>query len=246
MVRHGQAEHNVLFESGRKEQGRKLLDPSLTALGVEQAKDVAKQPIMMKLLEEKLQDQSLLLVVSPLRRTLQTALNAFGSWIKTEAKNGKLIKFICNADIQETGEINCDCGSPLSTIRSEFEKEHPFIDFSELAEDWHLKVGEYRDQGPLLTKRFNRFTRWLMDQPEETIVVVAHHNIFLANLGISFKNCEVREYVVSGTEWTPTNPQLSDKDDQLSEAEKLHLSIYDGHNRNKMKSWGLLVPERFR
>ena len=36
-IRHGQAEHNILLERGQRDQARKILDPPLSALGVQQA-----------------------------------------------------------------------------------------------------------------------------------------------------------------------------------------------------------------
>jgi broad specificity phosphatase PhoE len=58
-----QAEHNILFESGRSDEGRKLLDPGLSSLGKEQAAALGEDP----LIKEALEQPSPLLVVSPLR-----------------------------------------------------------------------------------------------------------------------------------------------------------------------------------
>eukprot|EP00471_Norrisiella_sphaerica_P005629 CAMPEP_0184490014 /NCGR_PEP_ID=MMETSP0113_2-20130426/16931_1 /TAXON_ID=91329 /ORGANISM="Norrisiella sphaerica, Strain BC52" /LENGTH=323 /DNA_ID=CAMNT_0026873739 /DNA_START=43 /DNA_END=1014 /DNA_ORIENTATION=- len=250
LIRHGQAEHNVFFESGQKEIGRKIRDPGLTALGVNQAKVIKQNPDLTKMIMSyKNSNEKALLVVSPLRRTLQTALSAFEDHLggsNTGNTGSSPLVFVCNSDIQETGEIPCDCGRPLSEVMEEF-GQHQFIDFSHVQEDWHEKTGDNRDRGPLLQKRFNRFTKWVMDRPEKDVIVVAHHNIFLANVGVSFRNCEVREYKVNSEgEWRPVFPLVSTHDDQLTPEDKTHLGIYEGHVREKMKGWGLSAPARFR
>ncbi|GAB5353163.1 hypothetical protein AAMO2058_000014200 [Amorphochlora amoebiformis] len=246
LIRHGQAEHNVLFEGGRKEEGKKILDPGLTEKGHSQALSVRTNPLLKKFFESK--GHNHVIVTSPLRRTIQTTLNAFGTWRdEVNTEHGRHITILCNPDIQETGEIRCDCGRPLDQVKSEFGLKYPYLDFSNVHDDWHLKQGDYRDRGDLLRKRFNRFTKWIHELPEENVVVVGHHNIFLANVGVSFLNCEVREFEVSpnGT-WIPITPKVSNHDDELMEEEKTHVSIYGGHCKMKMEGWGLEVPGRFR
>eukprot|EP00466_Bigelowiella_natans_P005647 jgi/Bigna1/89272/estExt_fgenesh1_pg.C_460086 len=230
-IRHGQAEHNVFFEAGRKEEGRKIRDPGLTPLGFDQASSIQEHKILNEIIKEnESKNEKTLLIVSPLRRTLQTALTAFDGHLSLGNKGP--LAFVCNADIQETGEINCDCGRPLSEVKEEF-KKHDFIDFSYIQEDWHEKKDDYRDQGPLLTKRFNRFKKWMLERPEKDVIVVAHHNIFLANLGISFQNCEVREYLVKGDNknnddggFDPIHPQISTHDDELSQDERWNSGAF--------------------
>lgn len=84
-ARHGQAEHNVLIDAGRKAEGRALLDPPLTALGLEQARGLAgslAQVVQGGELEEApavaLSSLVDAVVTSPMTRALETVEAAFG------------------------------------------------------------------------------------------------------------------------------------------------------------------------
>jgi hypothetical protein len=58
-----------------------------------------------------------LIVASPFRRTLQTAALLFGN---RPADDGPDRQIIALPVIQESGQLNCDTGSPLDTLRKEF------------------------------------------------------------------------------------------------------------------------------
>ena len=102
---------------------KQIRDPSLTDLGFQQAKNIKNDPIIQAVMAQAQASpnpnakDNPLVIVSPLRRTLQTALHAFGEWRDAAVANGQEpIAFVCNADIQETGEIDCDCGRPTSQV----------------------------------------------------------------------------------------------------------------------------------
>merc|ERR1719285_1346682 len=67
-IRHGLAEHNVLFNSNRSKEARSILDPKLVGEGIQQARQVVDHPLLKQFLEK-----DTLLVVSPLSRTVLTA-----------------------------------------------------------------------------------------------------------------------------------------------------------------------------
>ena len=46
LARRAQAEHNIMFESNRPTEGRKLLDPALSALGRDQAAALCQDPLV--------------------------------------------------------------------------------------------------------------------------------------------------------------------------------------------------------
>merc|ERR1711988_1593067 len=79
-----------------------------------------------------------LVVSSPLRRTVQTALGAVKPWIESVAGRRVLL----NADLQETGEVRCDTGSPLEELKEYFKDDAGLLNLDELWAGWHLKQGE--------------------------------------------------------------------------------------------------------
>jgi len=245
-VRHGQAEHNVMIELGRRDEARLLPDPPLSQLGHQQAEALRGSTLLQEALAEEP-----LVVVSPLCRTLQTALGGLGPWLR--AKGGR--RLICNADLQETGQVACDTGSPLPTVQEMFAADHGIIDWSEVPEGWHLKEGINKDLPAPLKARISRFQEWLAAREETTVVVVAHHNVFLALLKVSFLNCEVRKYKfdpdtndddVLGACFTPITPLVSTCDEEMDESSRRQVALENEHNRRRLKHWGLPIPDRFR
>lgn len=245
-VRHGQAEHNVLFESGQVEACRALLDPELTDLGIQQAAAVADDVLLAPWLDlsgtgggEGVE----LVVSSPLKRTVATALGAFGGWLC--AARGRRV--LLQADLQETGNVRCDTGSPLLELQKHFAKDAEFLDFMELQPGWEKKEGPYEDTGPALQARLGKFCDWIEGRPETRIAVVAHHNILAALLNVTFFNCEVRQYALNPIAgWQAVLPKVSQADSELSEAELRHLEVYDPMLRRKFARWGIEAPGRFR
>jgi len=244
-VRHGQAEHNVLYESGQAEACKALLDPVLTDLGRQQASMVAQDQLVKSLLSipENAPGCLELVVSSPLRRTVQTALGAVKPWIESVAGRRVLL----NADLQETGDVRCDTGSPLEELKEYFKDDGGLLNFDELWAGWHLKQGEFVDTGPALRNRLQRFTAWLLARPEKHILVVAHHNLLVILLGVTFLNCEVRQFFLreDGT-YEAIMPQVSGTDSELSEIDLKHLKVYDPMVRRKFETWGFDVPDRLR
>lgn len=243
-IRHGQAEHNVLYESGDAEGCMALMDPALTAKGQDQATNVAEDPLLKPYLAALLDQGGVDLVVSsPLCRTVETALFALAWW--TKARQGR--KIVLNADLQETGSVNCDKGSPLSALKASFAEQAESLDFDLLWSDWEIKEGDFEDTGSALHARLERFRNWLASRPERRIVVVSHHNLLAAMLGVTFMNCEVRQFALkAGKSWDAVQPLLSSRDEELSEAEIKHLKVYDPMIRRHFGGWGFSAPVRFR
>ena len=267
-VRHGQSEANVLFYAGKVKDARAIRDPGLSAVGIEQARAVptAYETVLGSALSlEPAKEQIDLLVISPMRRTIQTAMHAFGDWVVARAAAGSPVPIVLAPDIQETGDVLCDTGRPASEVRAEFEAAYPCLPFDTLPEDWCQKEGLYAHTGDALATRFRKFTRWLQGRPERNVLVVAHHNVFLGMFGISFLNCEVRRFALpcpsadataagsaadhaeegddglSATvpplmpPWEPIHPKISTHDDQLSEAELEFLNNPTLKHHNKAK-----------
>jgi len=115
-VRHAEALHNEAF----KVRGRAayedpcFVDPELTPLGVQQCLALRPQAAAVQASLE-------LLVVSPLRRTLETAVHAFGPPV------GERAPWVAHEAVRERiGRNTCDRRRALSVIQA----EHPAVDFS--------------------------------------------------------------------------------------------------------------------
>lgn len=80
-----------------------------------------------------------LVVSSPLRRTLYTALYSFEPVFKR--RDGVRVRLIAQPDIQETSDAACDTGSDVRLLRGEFGGDDSPVDLSFLYEGWNDKVG---------------------------------------------------------------------------------------------------------
>jgi broad specificity phosphatase PhoE len=119
VVRHAQGTHNL------SQENHSHPDPYLTALGEQQCANLAA--------EFPFHNQIELIVVSPLHRTVDTALLSMHPAIQ----NG--VKLIALPHLQETGEVPCDLGSDPEILKTQY-KEAP-IDFSLVEEGWNSNVG---------------------------------------------------------------------------------------------------------
>lgn len=160
LIRHGQAQHNV-------DTKYNILDPALTPLGQQQSKDLAER-------FESIDVE--LVVVSPLRRTVQTAINVFAS------EKFKDVPIEANEYCRESyGVVICDKRRNLSEIKLDFE---PRVVFSgiQTEEDTWWETTKEPDQH--LIMRATHFYNFLRAQPDTKIAVVSHHQFLRAFLGI--------------------------------------------------------------
>mmetsp|Transcript_39350 Transcript_39350/g.93078 ORF Transcript_39350/g.93078 Transcript_39350/m.93078 type:complete len:250 (-) Transcript_39350:179-928(-) len=242
-IRHGQAMHNIPYEQGKRDEAIKILDPHLTDLGREQAKSMQENPLLLEALGGDDCSGVELVVVSPLSRTIQTALLGLEKWLA--AKEGR--KLMLMPDLQETGEVACDTGSPVETIKESFKAQAHLLDFSCMRDGWELKEGPNKDTAEAIKARLARFTSWLASRPERSVVVVAHHNLFLGLLKVSFRNCEVRTLAFNTDgSWTPIKPLVSTSDEEMTPEDLKHASFYHKHNEKKLLNWEMQSPPRFR
>ena len=86
--------------------------------------------------------------------------------------------------------LKCDTENAILALRRAAQTELAKRGVETLPEDGCEKTGRYAHTGPALAGRYRDFTRWLRARPERNIIVVAHHNVFLGLVGISFLNCE--------------------------------------------------------
>ncbi|KAF2719226.1 phosphoglycerate mutase-like protein [Polychaeton citri CBS 116435] len=194
-VRHAEGFHNLCVEN------HQLKDPKLTPAGEEQCHQLQETFPSPKDID--------IIVASPLKRTLYTALIGFEPVLR---KKG--IKIIALPDLQETSDLPCDCGSTVEELKREFANKP--IDFSLLEPDWNSKQGRWSTDKAAITGRARQARCWLRDRSEKNIVVVTHGG-FLHFLtedwtgsdlypGTGWRNTEFRSYGISSGE--PTQAHL--------------------------------------
>ncbi|KAL5258907.1 hypothetical protein ACHWQZ_G009393 [Mnemiopsis leidyi] len=119
LIRHGEADHNVLFAQNRHLEAQKLRDPRLNRKGVQQAVDLKHR--LSNLLRRSFHLE--LVITSPMTRTLMTSDLVFA---------GIKCPVLISPIPREQGDYPCDYG----TEKSELEKNFPHHDFNELPEVW--------------------------------------------------------------------------------------------------------------
>lgn len=165
LLRHGQSEFNLLFTQTRKDPG--IVDPLLTPLGHQQAASAA-----LALAGEDIRR----IVVSPYRRTIQTALPV--------ARQLGLPLTITPV-VRERYAFTCDIGSPRTALALHF----PEVDFAHLEEIWWPPQEEPADQVEGRAGLF-RAEMAALDDWAHTLVV-SHWGFIMALTGLSVTNGEM-------------------------------------------------------
>lgn len=152
-VRHAQGFHNLSVAN------HTMHDPLLTQLGEEQCKRLQKDFPTMKNVD--------LIVASPLKRTIYTALLGFEPAIRDKG-----LKIVAMPELQETSDLPCDTGSSPEEIAKEFAGKP--IDLDSVKEGWNNKRMKWAPTATAIEKRARDARAWLMARPEKEIVVVTH------------------------------------------------------------------------
>ncbi|KAK0617553.1 histidine phosphatase superfamily [Immersiella caudata] len=158
-------------------------DPELSELGQRQCRDLRKN-LMGKIPKEF--DVGLI-VVSPMIRTIQTALLAFGGLIE------KGIPIQAHAGWQENSEKPCDTGSSLDKLKALF----PQVDFSHVDPVFPDKTSpagaKYAHTKQAIVRRAQDSLRELYNRPEKFIIVVSHSGFLRRGVsGHYFFNADYR------------------------------------------------------
>ena len=159
-IRHGEATHNVLF----KEVGmmaffdENYYDTELTDKGFNQAQDLGN-----KWLDKTKMD---LVIVSPLSRTLQTAVNIFKN------TDVKIIALDCLKEYPQ-GLHTCN----RRKTKKELIKLFPTIDFNNLDSNEDLMWSDI-DTEPIeeLLRRINKMHDFIESTPHKNIALVGHNS----------------------------------------------------------------------
>lgn len=151
-----------------------MKDPLLTPFGEEQC--VALRDTF------PYHSNASLVIASPLRRTIYTAILSFAPSLA----NGRCRpNIIALPEIQETSDFPCDTGSDLGTLRQEIRDKNLPVNLSLVKERWNDKSldGKWAPSGEALTKRAAEARRYVRDrvlelqksgEKDPEIVVVTH------------------------------------------------------------------------
>ena len=155
-IRHGTAEHNVLFKEVGAKAYMMLRDSSLTELGQSESKLLGQQWIEKNNIE--------LVIVSPLTRTLQTATNIF------KDVNVKMISLDQVKEYPASYE-NINHRKDRSELVIKY---HPTVNFKHLPERdslWHAETNETLEQ---LESRVKQVKDFILQRKETNIAIVSH------------------------------------------------------------------------
>lgn len=155
-IRHGTAEHNVLFRDVGEKAYMMLTDSNLTPQGIEESNTLGKQWIEKNNIE--------LVLVSSLTRTIQTAKNIFKN------TDVKMLSFDELKEYPASYEnINHRKDKKALVIQ-----HHPIINFKYLTEKdrlWHETNKETINE---LDDRVKFMKDYILSRKEENIAVVSH------------------------------------------------------------------------
>lgn len=133
-------------------------DPSLTPKGEDECQQLCQRFPYHQSVD--------LLVASPLRRTIYTALLSF----RPEIERG--VKVIALPEVQETSSLPCDTGSDAVRLKQEMDGKP--VDLSLVHDDWNSKSGKWAPTVAAIEERTRQARQWLKARPEKEIVVITH------------------------------------------------------------------------
>jgi broad specificity phosphatase PhoE len=190
-VRHAHGKHNEVGEVDYEQYQREdLIDAELTDKGIEQCQE------LNKINEKYLKSQ--LVVVSPMRRTLQTATKSFPDLIE------KVPWIALECLREQTGLHPCDKRFPISF----YQENYPYVDYSFIESDEDPLYPLYEDRREPhedMDQRAKQFLNWIQTRPETEIVVVSHSAflrglfqrvLFPSDPFTRFENCETRSFAM--------------------------------------------------
>jgi broad specificity phosphatase PhoE len=153
LIRHCQSTFNVPPHDANK------LDPDLTAAGIAQA-------VSLGTLFPYLTPDSLI-ISSPLRRSLNTAIHAFSNHLSTTKT-----EVIALPELQELSQWPCDTGSSLASLLTEY-RDKP-VNFEKVTINWDSKDGYFAPTERRTLQRIRNTRQWLYEREEQNIVIIGH------------------------------------------------------------------------
>ena len=155
-IRHGTAEHNVLFHDVGEKAYMMLTDSNLTSQGIEESNTLGQQWIEKNNIE--------LVLVSPLTRTIETAKNIFKN------TNVKLLAFDELKEYPASYEnINHRKDKKALVLQ-----HHPIVNFKYLTEMDRLWDETNKETINELDDRVKFMKDYILSRKEQNIAVVSH------------------------------------------------------------------------
>ncbi|KAI3751924.1 hypothetical protein L2E82_23018 [Cichorium intybus] len=235
LVRHAQGIHNVAGEKDHSAYlSEELFDAQLTPLGWQQVDNLRKH-VHASGLSKRIE----LVVVSPLLRTMQTAVGAFGGEGSTDVPP-LMAKNAGNSNRPAISSLNSPpfiavelCREhlgvhPCDRRRSitEYKPMFPAIDFSLIENEGDvLWTPDTREKNEDVAARGVKFMKWLLTREEKEIAVVTHSGFLYHTLGAygedchptlkkemskHFNNCELRSMVIVDRSMIGSNTSKTD------------------------------------
>ncbi|KAJ9620256.1 hypothetical protein H2203_008021 [Taxawa tesnikishii (nom. ined.)] len=249
LVRHAQGFHNLSMSN------HNMPDPLLTDLGKDQCRKLQSSFPHM--------DKVDLVVASPIKRTVYTALLSFASVIKS-----KNLKVIALPELQETSDLPCDTGSSVEEVEREFSGQP--VDLSLLHADWNNKKGRWAPNARAIEARARDARKWLAERKEKHIVVVTHGGflhyftedwtgsnkfagalyrlsqlkrhrqgrLLISKLGTGWANTEFRTYTIQGVTDKDAKLVETAESRRLRDAKPLSKEEQENLKETTQKSWG--------
>ena len=175
-IRHFEALHNL------PPSNYQLLDPALSPHGQSQAAGTIEALKTIPKID--------LIVCSPLTRTLQTYL------LLSDADDRRDIPLILHPDLQEKCSEPCDVGRPVAELKREFPslvKELNVFEETFGDEEWRDKLTPSSRYSPSrIAERAKSILRWLLDRPEEHLLVISHNLMLKALFELHGQSVDLR------------------------------------------------------
>ncbi|KAI3758420.1 hypothetical protein L6452_05981 [Arctium lappa] len=202
LVRHAQGIHNVAGEKDHSAYlSEKLFDAHLTTLGWQQVDNLRKH-VHASGLSKSVE----LVVVSPLLRTMQTAVGAFGGEGSADGNDVPplMAENTGNSNRPAISSLNCPPFIAMELCRehlgvhpcdrrrsiSEYRPMFPAIDFSLIENDGDvLWTADTREKNEAVAARGVKFMKWLLTREEKEIAVVTHSGFLFHTLGAYGDDC---------------------------------------------------------
>lgn len=122
-----------------------------------------------------LKPENTIILVSPLRRTLQTMLLGFSSLLPSSTSHP--VPLLILPQLQECGAYPCDIGGPLEETKARF--PHEWLDWSEVEKnpEWNQNKGIFEATEAKNVARARWVRKFIRERKEENVVVVSHHGL---------------------------------------------------------------------
>lgn len=161
-IRHGYALHNDLYWKMGKKAYSEYVDTPLLHKGYIQADECRKK------YKEQLKNIELVLV-SPLTRTLQTAVAIFG---ESTFFRSKMRALDCLMEFPQGGKELCN----KRKEREILERNYPTVEFTYI-KDGEVNWDEEEETIQELHERIEKMLEFIKNRPETNIAVVSHSSI---------------------------------------------------------------------